>query len=186
MRICYESWHQAVQHFHQRNARVADGVDGFCSLPARNAAKCRGHLLLGKAPHHGSPDSWFGSWEVCFQVHGITDDGTGVCNRSIRRRQLLKVFESQPNCLVGIEACGSAQPRKSASGSVNQPLRQMGIPNRFKSVGKRSNPRGSVPRSHEKTALTFLGFDFSMQRERKNSAGSVPPRQDCAATPLRR
>ena len=43
-----------------------------------------------------------------FQVHGVTADGTVVFNRSIRRRQLLKFFESLPSCLVGIEACGSA------------------------------------------------------------------------------
>ena len=43
-----------------------------------------------------------------FQVHGITADGTVVFNRSIRRRQLLKFFETLPSCLVGIEACGSA------------------------------------------------------------------------------
>ena len=43
-----------------------------------------------------------------FQVHGITSDGTVVFNRTIRRRQLLKFFETLPSCLVGIEACGSA------------------------------------------------------------------------------
>lgn len=43
-----------------------------------------------------------------FQVHGITDDGTVVFNRTIRRRQLLNFFETLPCCLVGIEACGSA------------------------------------------------------------------------------
>ena len=43
-----------------------------------------------------------------FQVHGITADGTVVFNRSIRRKQLLKFFETLPSCLVGIEACGSA------------------------------------------------------------------------------
>ncbi|MFY2823492.1 IS110 family transposase, partial [Ruegeria sp. MALMAid1280] len=43
-----------------------------------------------------------------FQAHGIAADGTVVFNRSIRRRQLLKFFETLPSCLVGIEACGSA------------------------------------------------------------------------------
>ena len=43
-----------------------------------------------------------------FQVHGVTAGGTVVFNRSIRRRQLLKFFETLPSCLVGIEACGSA------------------------------------------------------------------------------
>ena len=43
-----------------------------------------------------------------FQVHGITADGTVIFNRSVRRNQLLKFFETLPSCLVGIEACGSA------------------------------------------------------------------------------
>ena len=43
-----------------------------------------------------------------FQVHGITADGTVAFNRPVRRVQLLKFFEKQPACLVGIEACGSA------------------------------------------------------------------------------
>ena len=43
-----------------------------------------------------------------FQVHGITADGTVAFNRPVRRAQLLKFFEKQPACLVGMEACGSA------------------------------------------------------------------------------
>lgn len=42
-----------------------------------------------------------------FRAHGITADGTVVFDRSIRRRQLLKLFETLPSCLVGIKACGS-------------------------------------------------------------------------------
>ena len=41
-----------------------------------------------------------------FQVHGITSDGTVAFNRPVRRAQLLKFFEKQPACLVGMEACG--------------------------------------------------------------------------------
>lgn len=43
-----------------------------------------------------------------FQVHGITADGTVAFNRPVRRAQLLKFFEKQSACLVGMEACGSA------------------------------------------------------------------------------
>ena len=42
-----------------------------------------------------------------FQVHGVSEDGTILFNRSIRRAQLLRFFELQPACLVGMEArCG--------------------------------------------------------------------------------
>ncbi len=42
-----------------------------------------------------------------FQVHGITEAGEVVFNRTIRRAQLLAFFEDLPACLVGMEACGS-------------------------------------------------------------------------------
>lgn len=43
-----------------------------------------------------------------FQAHGTAADGTVIFNRTIRRKQLLKLFEKLPRCLIGIEACGSA------------------------------------------------------------------------------
>lgn len=43
-----------------------------------------------------------------FQVHGITEDGEVVFNRTVRRAQLLAFFEELPPCLVGMEACGSS------------------------------------------------------------------------------
>ena len=43
-----------------------------------------------------------------FQVHGITEDGTVVFNRSLRRAQVLSFFESFDPCLIGMEACGSS------------------------------------------------------------------------------
>ncbi len=43
-----------------------------------------------------------------FQVHGITETGEVVFNRTIRRAQLLAFFEDLPACLFGMEACGSS------------------------------------------------------------------------------
>ena len=43
-----------------------------------------------------------------FQVHGATGDGEVVLNRSLRRAQVHRFFESIPRCLVGIEACGKS------------------------------------------------------------------------------
>ena len=42
-----------------------------------------------------------------FQVCGVTADGAIAFNRPVRRAGLLKFFEKQPPCLVGMEACGS-------------------------------------------------------------------------------
>ena len=43
-----------------------------------------------------------------FQVHGATEEGEVVFNRSLRRAQVHRFFESIPRCLVGIEACGTS------------------------------------------------------------------------------
>ncbi|MEM8635722.1 MAG: IS110 family transposase [Pseudomonadota bacterium] len=43
-----------------------------------------------------------------FQVHGVTADGTTLFNRPVRRAQLLKFFEKQEPCLVGMEACATS------------------------------------------------------------------------------
>lgn len=43
-----------------------------------------------------------------FQVHGAESDGSPVFNRKLRRGDVLKFFEKQPACLVGMEACGSS------------------------------------------------------------------------------
>ena len=61
-----------------------------------------------------------------FQVHGVTAGGTVAFNRSIRRRQLLKVFETLPRCLVGIEACGSAHHWARELTAIRGLLREFG------------------------------------------------------------
>ena len=43
-----------------------------------------------------------------FQVHGITDNGEIVFNRTLRRSQTLTFFAGLAPCLVGIEACGTS------------------------------------------------------------------------------
>lgn len=43
-----------------------------------------------------------------FQVHGADADGASVFNRRLRRAEVLRFFEKQPSCLVGIEACGGS------------------------------------------------------------------------------
>ncbi len=43
-----------------------------------------------------------------FQVHGADANGSAVFNRRLRRAEVLRFFEKQRSCLVGIEACGSS------------------------------------------------------------------------------
>jgi len=43
-----------------------------------------------------------------FQIHGADAEGSPIVNRKLRRAEVLRFFEKQPACLVGIEACGSS------------------------------------------------------------------------------
>jgi transposase len=43
-----------------------------------------------------------------FQVHGIDGSGEVVVRRQLRRRQLLRFFETLGPCLIGMEACATA------------------------------------------------------------------------------
>lgn len=43
-----------------------------------------------------------------FQIHGADAEGAPVVSRKLRRAEVLRFFEKQPACLVGLEACGSS------------------------------------------------------------------------------
>ncbi|TIU26568.1 MAG: transposase, partial [Mesorhizobium sp.] len=43
-----------------------------------------------------------------FQIHGADAAGSPVFNRKLRRSEVLRFFEKQPACLVGLEACGGS------------------------------------------------------------------------------
>ncbi len=43
-----------------------------------------------------------------FQVHGVDALGATVICKQLRRGQLLRFFEKQPRCLIGMEACATA------------------------------------------------------------------------------
>ncbi|RJT30924.1 IS110 family transposase [Mesorhizobium waimense] len=43
-----------------------------------------------------------------FQIHGADVEGPPIVSRKLRRAEVLRFFEKQPTCLVGIEACGGA------------------------------------------------------------------------------
>ena len=43
-----------------------------------------------------------------FQVHGISENGRVIFNKTIKRKKLLGFFEALPPCVIGMEACGSA------------------------------------------------------------------------------
>ena len=50
-----------------------------------------------------------------FQVHGVDAVGAIIVRRRLTRGKVLSFFERHPRCLVGLEACATAQyPMRSA------------------------------------------------------------------------
>jgi transposase len=43
-----------------------------------------------------------------FQIHGVDHRGKTALKKQLKREQMLPYFANFPNCLIGIEACGSA------------------------------------------------------------------------------
>lgn len=43
-----------------------------------------------------------------FQLHGVDQTEGVVIRRQLRRREMIKFFESTPPTLIAIEACGSS------------------------------------------------------------------------------
>ncbi|MBB5536463.1 IS110 family transposase [Rhizobium giardinii] len=58
-----------------------------------------------------------------FQVHAADAEGTPILNRKLRRAEVLRFFEKQPACLVGIEACGSAHHWAREIGALGHEVR---------------------------------------------------------------
>jgi transposase len=44
-----------------------------------------------------------------FQLHGVDARGHAVLSRRVKRQQLLDTVANPPACVIGMEACGSAQ-----------------------------------------------------------------------------
>ncbi len=44
-----------------------------------------------------------------FQLHGVDARGRAVLSRRVKRNQLLQAVANLPACVIGMEACGSAQ-----------------------------------------------------------------------------
>jgi transposase len=43
-----------------------------------------------------------------FSLHGVDERGKSVLKKSLKRHQLAEFFANLPECLIGMEACGSA------------------------------------------------------------------------------
>jgi transposase len=64
-----------------------------------------------------------------FQVHGISDDGTVVIRRRLRRAEVVPFFSRLPPCLVGMEACATSHYWARELGRLGHEIRM--IPPRY-------------------------------------------------------
>ena len=46
--------------------------------------------------------------KTIFQVHGVTEEGSVVFNRTLHRHQVLPYLAKLEPCLIGMEACSSS------------------------------------------------------------------------------
>ena len=60
-----------------------------------------------------------------FQLHGVDDEGRVVLRRQVRRGQLSRTVAQLPECLIGMEACASAQHWARVFGSLGHEVRLM-------------------------------------------------------------
>jgi transposase len=44
-----------------------------------------------------------------FQVHDLDETGAAVLVKKLHRKQMLPFFSKLPPCVIGLEACGTAQ-----------------------------------------------------------------------------
>src|SRR3989442_8843600 len=60
-----------------------------------------------------------------FQAHGIDAEGTTVLRKRLRRGQVLAFFSRIPRCVVGLEACATAQYWARELGALGHEVRLM-------------------------------------------------------------
>jgi transposase len=60
-----------------------------------------------------------------FQLHGVDAEGTTVLRKRLRRGQVLAVFSRLPCCVVGLEACATAQYWARELGALGHEVRLM-------------------------------------------------------------
>ncbi len=86
---------------------VNDAVDGSTA----GIAMCHGGFQppIGEPPNMEVTTIGLDLAKNVFQVHGVDDEGTVVIRRQLRRSRVLPFFKKLPPCLIGIEACATAQ-----------------------------------------------------------------------------
>src|SRR5437764_13482485 len=73
-----------------------------------------------------------------FQVHGTDAEGTTVLRKRLRRNQVLGFFSRLPRCVVGLEACATAQYWARELGALGHEVRLMSG-QYVKACGQRKN-----------------------------------------------
>src|SRR5881628_1741323 len=77
-----------------------------------------------------------------FQVHGIDAEGTTVLRKRLRRNQVLGFFGRLPRCVVGLEACATAQYWARELGALGHEVRLMPAQRDFKPLDAKCGKSG--------------------------------------------
>jgi transposase len=106
--------------------------------------------------------------EVGLSVHGVDAAGAVVIRKRVSRAKVLEYFGALPPCLVGIEACPSAQNWGRELQGIGHTVRL--IP---PSYVKASSAARTTPTMRERSARRRRGLRCGSSRSRRRS--SRPP-----------
>ncbi|WP_147165121.1 IS110 family RNA-guided transposase, partial [Pararhodospirillum oryzae] len=103
-----------------------------------------------------------------FQVHGVDEFGKPVLRRQLRRSDVEKFFGSQPACLVGMEACGSAHHWARQLSALGHEVRLI-APTRVKAYVQRgkkndANDAAAIAEAVTRPHMTFVPVKTEAQQ----------------------
>src|SRR5206468_12892644 len=102
----------------------SDGVDGPLAASTCQSGALANHQEQG-AIHERDYDDWPGSSQACFSGSRIDAEGTTVLRKRLRRNHVLGFFSRLPRCVVGLEACATAQYWARELGALGHEVRPM-------------------------------------------------------------
>ena len=106
--------------------------------------------------------------KTVFQVHGIDEHGKAVLRRQLRRGDVERFFRSQPPCVVGMEACGSAHHWARRLSALGHEVRLV-APTRVKAYVQRgkkndANDAAAIAEAVTRPHMTFVPVKTEAQQ----------------------
>ena len=106
-----------------------------------------------------------------FQLHGVDARGRAVLSRRVTRQQLLDTVANLPACVIGMEACGSAQHWGRASEQLGHTVTLM----HPKQVSPTSRPTSMMGAMRRRAAKRWADPPCALCRSRRSNKPTCRP-----------